>query len=103
MKDIFTKNTQPGGGNFKEVSILVTKPTEPKARVRVRDEIVKTAKKMGAKVIDCEPKLNCALIACDDDIRDRLKQRFPEVTIADNIGGYKPAQGGPTGPGGPSA
>ena len=95
MKDPFTKSARPDEANFKEVIILVTKPAEKTARVRVRDEIVKTAKGLGAKVIDCEPKLNCALISCDDDIRDRLRQRFPDAAIGDNGGEWKPA-----GPGG---
>lgn len=95
MKDPFTKSARPDEANFREVIILVTKPADAKARVRVRDEIVRSAKKLGAKVIDCEPKLNCALIACDDDIRDRLKQGFPDVTIEDNAGGYRPASKAP--------
>jgi len=80
----------------------VTKPAEPKARVHVRDEIVKAAKKLGAKVIDCEPKLNCALISCDDDIRDRPQAGLPRVTIEDNGGAWtSDAHNGPANPRGP--
>jgi hypothetical protein len=97
MKDLFNKGTdQPDESNFKEVTILVTKPADTKMRVRIRDEIVNTARKMGAKVLDCEPKIYCALISCDDDIKDKLKQRFPEATIGDNVGGNRPA--GPAAP-----
>lgn len=100
MKDLFNKGTgQPDESDFKEVIILVTKPSEPKMRVRTRDEIVKTAKGMGAKVLDCEPKMHCALIACDEDIKDKLKTRFPDVSIEDNAGSYRPAANGPKAPG----
>jgi len=70
----------------------VTKPAEPKARVRVRDEIVKAAKKLGAKVMIAKPRLNCALISCDDDIRDRPSRASPRSPIEDNGGAWTPTR-----------
>ncbi len=77
-----------GDAEFKEVNILVTNPRDCNERIRQRNCIVSAALDQGARVLDCDPDIYCALISCNDAIRDKLKQKFPDACIEDNGGSF---------------